>query len=162
MLGRLYYVVFNNVAVTVQQSLFYIKPAADKICVIEKVILAASGGNADAGDAQEELYEIGIRFVPATVTASSGGSSVTPVPNLVNDAAAGFTARTNDTTKTTSSGTILTRVADGWNSRVPYLWEPQPEHRIVVANAAALDVVLNTTPADSILLNGSIAVRELP
>lgn len=161
-LGRLYSVEFNNVAVTAQQTFFYIKPAADKICIIEKVVLACSGVAADAGDAQEELYELGFRYVPATVTASSGGGSFTPTPNLVNDAAAGFTARINDTTKTTSSGTILTRFADGWNSRVPYIYEPQPEHQTVVANAAAFDVVLNSTPTDSVLMSGTIYVRELP
>ncbi len=138
------------------------KPAPDKVCIIEKVTLGCSGVGVDAGDAQEELYELGFRYLTATVTASSGGSSFTPVPNLVNDAAAGFTARINDTTKTTSSGSTATRWADTWNSRVPYMYEPQPEHQTAVGNAAAFDVVLNSTPGDSVLMNGTLWVRELP
>jgi hypothetical protein len=79
-LGRLYAVEFHAVAVSAQQDLFYIKPAADKICVDRVVYVAASGGNADAGDAQEELFDIELIYLPATVTVGSGGGAFTPVP----------------------------------------------------------------------------------
>lgn len=161
-LGRLYVVEFHAVAATVQQTLFYLKPAADKPIAIELVKIAAAGGSADAGDAQEELFDIECIYLPATVTAGSGGNSFTPSPKCVNDSAAGFTARINDTTKATTSGTALNRDSDGMNSRIPYFWLPAPEHRDIVANAAAFIVNLNTTPADSILLNGTVLVRELP
>jgi hypothetical protein len=160
--GRLYVVEFHNVSATVQQDFFYIKPAADKICIIELVKIAAAGGTADAGDAQEELWDIECLYLPATVTASSGGNSFTPVPKLVNDTAAGFTARINDTTKATSSGTAVNRDSDGMNNRIPYIWNPNPEHRDIVANAAAFVCRLNTTPNDAILLNGTMLVREMP
>jgi hypothetical protein len=161
-IGRAYVVEFHNVAITAQQDLFYIKPAADKICVIEKVLLHVVGGTADAGDAQEELLDVEMCYIPATVTASSGGNSFTPQPLAINDAAAGFTARINDTTKATSSGTIVNRGSAGWNSRSEHLWLPAPEHRVLVANAAAVTYRLNTTPADSITANGEMIVRELP
>lgn len=161
-LGRLYVVEFHNVSVTAQQTFFYIKPAADKICVIEAVYLAASGVAADAADAQEELLEVALCYIPATVTAGSGGGAFTPTPKSVNDSAAGFTARINDTTKTTSSGTILNRHSDAWNSRVPYVYMPPPEHRDLVANAAAIDFRLNSTPTDAVLMNGTMYVREMP
>lgn len=160
--GRLYVVEFHNVAITVQQDLFYIKPAADKICFVELVKIAVVGGTADAGDAQEELYDIECCYIPATVTASSGGNSMTPNPKAVNDTAASFTARINDTTKATSSGTIVNRDSDGMNSRNPYFWLPAPEHCDIIANAAAFVCRLNTTPADSITCNGTMLVRELP
>lgn len=162
LLGRVYTAPFVAVAITAQQDLFYIKPAADKICIIEQCRLANVGGTADAGDAQEEDFDIEFLYVPAAVTASSGGTAPTPQPDLINDAAAGFTARVNDTTKATSSGTIVVRDVDGWNVRSPYLWLPAPEHRPVVANAAAFVVRLNTTPADSITVSGSLKIRELP
>lgn len=161
-LGRGYTVSFVAVSITAQQDLFYIKPAADKICVIEAIWLGANGGNADAGDAQEELYDLEILYIPATVTAGSGGSAPTPQPLAINDSAAGFTARVNDTTKATTSGTITNRYPIGWNSRVPLEWIPAPEHRLIVANAAAIVARLNTTPADAILVNGTMVVRELP
>lgn len=160
--GRLYVVEFHNVAVSVQQDFIYCKPAADKICILEAVYLGVVGGTADAGDAQEELFDIEIIRVPATVTASSGGSSFTPTPQMLNDAAAGFTARINDTTKATTSGSLLVLHADAMNSRVPYVYMPIPEHRDATANAGALVVRLNTTPNDSVTMNGKALIRELP
>lgn len=161
-LGRIYAVEFHNVAITAQQDLFYIKPAADKICIIEAIYLSNIGGAADAGDAQEELYDVEIIYVPATVTPSSGGASATPQPLMINDSTAGFTARTNDTSKATTSGSLANRHSDGWNVRIPYQYTPLPEHRIIVANAAAIVFRLNTTPADSILVSGTMYVREMP
>lgn len=161
--GRLYVVSFRAVSVTATQDLFYIKPAADKPCVLEAVYLSNVGIAADAGDAQEELLQINIAYVPATVTAGTGGTSPTIVPMYVNDAAAGFTARANDmTTLATSSGTIVYRHSDGFNVRVPYVYLPPPEHRTIVGNAAALTVRLDSAPTDAILLSGTALVRELP
>jgi hypothetical protein len=161
-LGRAYTIIFAAVSCTAQQDLIYIKPAADKITIIEMVKLAASGGTADAGDAQEELLDVELIRVPATVTASSGGGTYTPGPLAVNDTAYSGTARINDTTKATTSGTIKVLDADGFNNRVPYLYLPAPEHRPIVANAEAIVFRLNTTPADAILLSGTMIIRELP
>lgn len=161
-LGRLYAVTFVNVTVSAQQDLFYIKPAADKMILVESVKLAVVGGTADAADAQEELLDIELVRVPATVTVGSGGSAFTPLPIPVNDSAAGFTARTNDTTKATTSGTLQVVDADGMNSRVPYQYLPAPEHRIPIANAQAIVCRLNTTPNDALAVNGTMLIRELP
>jgi len=160
--GRLYTVEFHNVAVTAQQDFFYIKPAADKICFIEMVKIAVAGVALDAGDAQEELYDIELIRVPATVTVGSGGGAFTPIPTDVNDVAAAFTARINDTTKATTSASLGVLDADGMNSRAPYLYLPAPEHREVVANAQAIVGRLNSTPGDSALFSGTMKVRELP
>jgi hypothetical protein len=160
--GRAYEVNFSAVAITAKQDLFYIKPAADKICVIEALYLSNVGGAADAGDAQEELYDLRIIRVPATVTVGSGGTSPTPNPLSTNDAAAGFTARVNDTTVATTSGTLLQLHNDGWNVRVPYVWMPPPEHRLLVANAQAIVARLESTPADSITCSGTMIIREMP
>jgi hypothetical protein len=151
-LGRLYTVTFVGVSATAAQDLFYIKPAADKPCILEAVYLSNVGGTADAGDAQEELLRLEVIRLPATVTAGSVGT---------NDTAAGFTARVNDTTVATTSGTALTEHADGFNVRVGWIFTPPPEHRIMVANAQAVVVRLNTAPADAILISGTAYVREL-
>lgn len=161
-IGRAYSVTFANVAITAQQDLIYIKPAADKICIIEAVKFAVAGAAGDAGDAQEELFDIELIRVQATVTVGSGGSAFTPNPLATNDTAAGFTARINDTTKATTSTSLLVLDADGMNSRVPYIYIPAPEHRPIVANAQAVVLRLNTTPTDSITCNGTMIVRELP
>jgi len=164
-IGRAYSLTFTAVAITAVQDLFYVKPAADKICVIEAVYLSNVGGTADAGDAQEELLRVECNRLPATVTVGSGGSASatgTLNPLAVNDAAAGFTGRTNDTTPATTSGTARTLHADGWNIRVPYVWLPPPEHRLLVANAEAIVFKLNTAPNDSVTCSGTMIVRELP
>lgn len=161
-LGRAYVVSFQAVAMTAQQDLFYIKPAADKPVFIEQAKVAVIGGTADAADAQEELLSIEQIYVPATVTAGSGGNSATPQPLAINDTAASFTARINDTTPATTSGSLTRRDSDGWNNRIPYLWLPAPEHRPIIASAAAWCLRLTTTPADSITVNGSLIVREIP
>lgn len=161
-LGRAYVVPFNNVSIAAKQDFFYIKPAADKICVIEAVYLSNVGIAADAGDAQEELWDIRMIRLPATVTAGSVGTAPTPNPLSTNDAAAGFTARVNDTTVATTSGTALQLHNDGLNVRVPYVWMPPPEHRPIVANAQAIVFRLESIPTDAVLFNGSMIVRELP
>lgn len=161
-LGRAYAVEFHNVAIAAQQDLFYIKPAADKPCLIEEIKVSNVGIAADAGDAQEELWDVELIRVPATVTVGSGGTAPTPNPLAANDAAAGFTARVNDTTKATTSGTLLNQDSDGTNIRIPYLWVPAPEHRPVVANAQAIVFRLNSTPTDSVTMNGRMLVREIP
>jgi hypothetical protein len=164
-LGRAYAVTFSNVTLTNaggDQDLFYIKPAADKPCVIEAVYLSNVGGTADAADAQEELVRLEALRLPATVTAGSGGTAPTPNPISTNDTAAGFTARVNDTTVATTSGTALSLHQDGWNVRVPYVWMPPPEHRLLVANAQAIVFRLASTLTDDMAANGTMIVRELP
>ena len=158
--ARLFVVEFHNVTVSAQQDFFYIKPAADKPVSIEAVYIAMVGGTADAGDAQEELLDIEIIQLPATVTVGSGGSSFTPVPKVVGDTA-GFTGRINDTTKATTSGTAVNRFSGGMNNRVPFEYVPPIEHRDWLANAVAQVVRLNTTPADSTVMNGTCLVREI-
>lgn len=161
-LGRAYSLEFHNISVSAQQDFFYIKPAADKICLLEAVYLSNAGGAADAGDAQEELWRLEIIRLPSTVTVGSGGSAPTPTPLAVNDTAAGFTGRTNDTTVATTSGTATNLHSDGLNVRIPYVYLPPPEHRIIVANAQAVVVRLVSTPADAVTMNGVAIVRELP
>lgn len=161
-LGRAYAVEFHAVAVAAQQDFFYIKPTTDKICAIEAVYLSNVGVAADAGDAQEELLRVELIRLPATVTAGSVGNSMTPNPLSTNDTAAGFTARINDTTVATTSGTALNLHSDGWNVRIPYVYLPPPEHRVLVANAQAVVFRLVSTPTDSVTCNGTMIVRELP
>lgn len=161
--GRLYALTFENVTISAAQDLFYIKPAADKPCVLEAVYLSNVGGTTDAGDAQEELLRLVVNRLPATVTVGSGGSaSGTGTLNAVstNDAAAGFTGRTNDTTPATTSGTARTLHPDGWNVRIPYVYMPPPEHRLWVGNAEALVFKLLSTPADALSVSAVAYIRE--
>lgn len=159
--GRMYKITDAARAWTVQGDLAYLKPAADKICKVEYVVVAASGGTADAGDGQEELYDIEIIRLNATVTAGSGGVAFTPIKQLINDGAAGATCRVGDTTKATATTTEILH-ADGMNNRNPFLWYCKDDQEEWIANAGGVVVRLNTTPADSILLSTTVGFRELP
>lgn len=161
--GRAYTVSFQGVAISVKQDLFYVKPAADKLTVIEAIYLSNVGVGLDAGDANEELLDVQLMYLPATVTAGSGGSTPTARPLNVSDTAYGGTVRVNDTTVATSSGTRYPLHPDGWNVRVPYVYMPPPEHRATVGNAAAIVFRLAETGsamADAITCNGCMYIRE--
>jgi hypothetical protein len=159
--GRLYAVTFTAVTVSAAQDLFYLKPAADKPIWLEHVKIAVVGGTADAADAQEELLDIRVARLTATVTVGSGGGAFTPLPIQASDTAAGFTARINDTTIATTSGAIQVLDADMMNNRVGYQYLPAPEHRAHCVNAAALVVRLTGAPADALSVSGTALVREL-
>src|SRR5947207_230889 len=133
-LGRAYSITFDNQTLATADGnvdLFSIVPAADKICILEGFYLSNVGGTADAGDAQEELLRLRIlRLITPTIT---GGTTFTPLPLSRNDGAAGFTARYYHATVATATTTEAMH-SDGWNVRVPYVWMPPPEHRLLIAS----------------------------
>lgn len=159
--GRLYTVTARNQSLTAQVDFVYLKPAADKPIWLEKFKVVVAGGTADAGDAQEELLETQLIYLPSTVTAGSGGASFTPNPINPADSAAGFTARTGDTTKATTSGTSVDKDLDMLNNRIGTYELLAPEHRIYCPSPAALALRLNTTPADAIIMSWLALVREI-
>lgn len=162
--GRGYAVTFVAVSVAAKQDLFYIKPAADKTTIIEAIYLSNVGVAADAGDAQEELLDVQLLYLPATVTAGSVGTAPTARPALVGDTAYGGSCRVNDTTVATSSGTRYPVHADSWNVRIPYVYMPPPENRVEVSNAAAIVFRLGengSVMADAISCSGTMFIREL-
>lgn len=161
--ARWYSVAFTNKTLTsAVQEFFYLKPAADKPIVIGGAIITSVGAQADTGDAKEDEWRIELIYLPATVTASSGGAAGTINPLKINDAAAGFTARVNDTSVATTSGTAATLHADGMNNRIGFVYTPLPELRVTVANAAAIVLRLNSAPVLATnVVNGTIYVGEL-
>jgi hypothetical protein len=143
-------------------DLFYLKPAADKPIRLRGISLSQSS---EIGDAGEEGLQIDIIALPATVTAGSGGSAVTPVDvDSRANTTAGFTARCNDTTIATTNGTAVTKEKISWNERnTPYeKWWPDERYAPNVANAAAIVVRCMTTPADDMTIAIVAYVEELP
>lgn len=160
MIGRVYMVSFENVAVAAAQDLFDVAVADDQPCYIAGLTLDNVGGTADAGDAQEELLRI--RFVRGFATVGSAGNSFTPVPRATKDAASGFTARINDTTiAVVGAGTTVVGPVLGWNTRIP-LREFWPEELMFGASQTETRIVVQllSTPADSFQCSGSLYVYE--
>lgn len=144
-------------------DLLSLQPADDKPVRLVGWIL---GQSTEVGDAQEENLRITVRHMTATVTIGSGGSSVTPVANRPGTAdvvAAGFTARCNDTTVATTSGTSTVMEELGWNIRSsPWeRWIPE-ELRPIAMQGEVLIVRMESTPADDITGELVFFVEELP
>ena len=154
-MGRIYTIQFNGVAVTAQQDLFEIVAPSSAIVAIHEIGL---GQTTEVGDAEEEMFSLLLKS--GSTTSGSGGTTPTPVPLLIGDAAAGLTAEVNNTTKATV-GTIVTHHAWAWNVRVPFQVIWTPETRPVLAPSRRGTLELATTPADSAALNGYMIVEEI-
>jgi hypothetical protein len=103
---------------------------------------------------------LSIKYLPATVTAGSGGSSVTPRPINDTDAAATFTARANDTTRATTNGTSYTQ----WSSSIQltngWVRLPMPEGIWSYKPSTACVIGLEVAPGSATTMNGSCMVEE--
>jgi len=154
MIARNYTVSFTGVAVTAQQDFFEIVAAAGKNVELVGLFLSQS---TEVGDVQEEGLSVMIKS--GATTSGSGGSAPTPIPLTVTDAAAGFTAEANNTTKATV-GTIVTHHADNWNVRMPFILLFPEDMRVQLTGSRRMTVELGTTPADSITMSGTMYLRE--
>jgi len=151
---RTYTVIFNGVAATVQQDLFAFLAAAGKPFELCELHLSQSNR---VGDAQEE--ELTYLIKTGATTAGSGGTAPTPIPTGITSAAAGFTARVNDTTKA-SAGTIVTKFINNWNIRGEEIkiW---PENlRYWCTGGERMTIELAKTPSVSITISGTAVIRE--
>jgi hypothetical protein len=156
-MSRMYTISFTGVAVTAAQDLFALVPGANRPVRIAGIMLSQT---TDYGDAQEEGLPLLLRRGQTTV--GSGGSVGTAVRIDASDAAAGFTARVNDTTQA-SGGSPEVVFADSWNVRMPYLVMFPPEMRPTVDAAGnRMTLELAGAPADSITMRGTLWVEELP
>jgi hypothetical protein len=106
---RPYVVGSENIAVSAAQDLLQIKGAAGKILEILRVWAGAT----DTTLVTAQGLRFRCRYLPATVTDGSGGSTSTPRPFDPGDAAASFTCLTNNTTQATTSGTAAVLPVEG-------------------------------------------------
>jgi hypothetical protein len=109
------------------------------------------------GDTAEEGVRVTVNRLPATMTVGSGGSAITATKALddySNSDVWNMTARANDTTPGTSSGTAEILGEIGWNERLsPYdFFYPEsrfcPTIRQSGANLTGITITQQTTVAD--------------
>lgn len=155
-MGRKYWVDMPPVAITVAADLFELTPADDKPI---RVLALNLHQTTELGDAAEEQFSL--VWVRGHTTSGSGGATPTPRPCNPSDAAAGFTAETNNTTAA-SVGTTVNLPRHGWNVRCP-LERPYTPDEAPEASQANTTLVLRmaAAPADSITIGGCILVEEL-
>jgi hypothetical protein len=108
-MARAYTVSFENVTISAAQDLAVVKGSTGKTCRIKRVWLGATSTTLQTA----QSLRLRCRYLPATVTNGLGGTAPTPVPLDPGDAAAAATARVNDTTPSTTSGTAVVLMAQG-------------------------------------------------
>lgn len=122
------------------------------------------GQTSEIGDAMEENVRVTVTRLPATFTVGSGGSAVTAAatPGASTDTVWGFTARANDTTVATTSGTAQVLDEIGWNLRnSPYEhWYPDERFCPGAFNTQGLVVRLESTLLDDITFTGVAWIQE--
>lgn len=152
-MGRIYAVSYNGTITAAggDTDLISIQPASNKPVRLRGFRLSQIS---EVGDAQEEGIRVTVKRLPATFTVGSGGSAITALPTLADsaDTVWSFTARCNDTTISTSSGTVQILEELGWNERnTPCdFWYPDAAFCPKAKNGEGLVVRLETTLADDL------------
>ncbi len=151
---RTYSVSFEQVAVSAPQDLLQIKGAAGTMLRITRVWWGATDTTAPTN----QQLSARCRFLPATVTDGSGGSSPTPQPFDPGDAAASFTAKANSTTKATTglTASILEEHGDNIFTGYDYMF-PRPP---LVGPSESFVFELLSTVTGTVHLSGGATVEE--
>jgi hypothetical protein len=149
-MGRIYSASFTEVAVSAQQDLFQIE-ALTTPAIIHAVFLSQTS---DLGDAASEGLSILIRRVTDAVTNDIAEAALDG-----GDAAANADIAVNETTELVTGATTIH--SEAWNILTPFVYLPPPELRPIVQIGNVITVNLNTTPADSITMSGTLYFEEL-
>jgi hypothetical protein len=153
--GRTYTINFRGVSISAVQDLCAAYAGASMGIEIVSLTLG------QITQTSVEELQISIKRLPATVTNGSGGSSMTPTPDVDTDAAATFTSRINDTTPATTSGTAVYPHVDTWNLVNGYQWIFPERARPSCKLSEALVFSLDSAPAAARTVSGSMKVHEL-
>jgi hypothetical protein len=148
----MYSATFEEVAVTVAQDLFQILAPADSAVVLHSLVISQSS---DAGDAASEQLNI---LIHRGSTNGSGGSTPTPTPLHLGDAAAGTVVEANNTSQGTE-GTFIHSEAFNVMAGLQIVWTP--ETRPIVSPSDLLHIELQTAPADSLTMSGTVYFEEI-
>jgi hypothetical protein len=148
----MYTATFEEVAVTAVQDLFEIVSAADSVTVIHSIKISQSS---DAGDSESEQLNM---LIHRGSTSGSGGSTPTPAPMNLGDAAFGGTVEANNTSQSTE-GTILGSYCFNVMAGLDIVFTP--EERIVISPSGRVIIELQTAPNDSLTMSGTVVLEEI-
>jgi hypothetical protein len=157
MIGRFYAVTYNGTITAAggNTDLLSVQPADDKPVYL---LGWSIGQTSEVGDTQEEGLRVTVQVLPATFTVGSGGTLVTAQPPVGDNGGPtwSFTARCNDTTVATTSGTAIPRGEFGWNERAtPWdYWYPHERLYPYASQGQGLVVRNESTANDD--LTGSV------
>lgn len=152
---RRYVVTSEAVSVSAPQDLVQLKGASGKIVRI----LGVKCGATDTTLPTAQMMSTRCRFLPATVSDGSGGSTPTPQKVDPGDAAASCTALANNTSKATTNGTAVIVHESGWHiyAGEDYLF-PDP---IIVGPSESFVYELLSTVTGTVHLSTKLILEEL-
>jgi len=154
----MYTVNFENVSVTAAQDLVQITgPSAGKIIKVHRVWLS----NVDTSLITGQAVRLRCRYLPATVTVGSGGTTgITPSKkeDQGDAACSSTTAATNNTTPATTSGTAVVLMGHGTHLYVPF--DHVFTKPIIVGPSTAFVFELLSTVSASAKMNGGCDISE--
>ena len=151
-MGRMYSATFEEVAVTAAQDLFQILAPADSTVSLHWLVITQSS---DAGDSESEQLNV---LIHRGSTNGSGGSTPTPTPMNLGDAAAGTVVEANNTSQGTE-GTFIHSESFNVMAGLNIVWTP--ETRPQISPSDLLHIELQTAPADSLTMSGTVYFEEL-
>lgn len=152
---RTYNVTFSAVTVTAPQDLVQVKGATGKMLRILRMWLAAT----DTASPTAQQLQIRARVLPTAVTDGSGGAAPTPAKNDQGDAAATFTALTNNTGKATTSGTAVVVEENGCHISAGYEFQFSRPPTIAVNQSFVFELL--STVTGTVHLSGGVTVEEI-
>lgn len=152
---RFYTVNFENISVSAAQDLLEISPADDKPIRLKSVVGSVSDSETN------EQFRVTLKRASGAFTSGSGGGTPTTAKMNPLDAAAGFTAERNNTTRATG-GTIDTLWGEGFPSQGGFNITPLPGGEIVASQGEALIVGLENAPGAATTFSVTALIEELP
>lgn len=152
---RVYHATFSNVSISAVQDLFSEQATATMAFEVHESVIGQVTATA-VGNLRISLHRL-----PATFTVGSGGSGATNQPSNFGDAAATLSARVNDTTQATTSGTNTVLRADVFNVINGWQYLPAPEDRYQIKISQGFVVSLDTAPGSAETMNGTLSLAEI-
>lgn len=154
-MGRLYTASFEDVSVAAAQDLISLLATPNMALRIHRIVLGQRSLTT------WEAKPIRLRRFPVTVTVGSGGSAPTPRTIEPSDAAATATARANDTTAMTSSGTALTIHTRMFEFLNGVDWVLMPRETILIRPSEGFALNLPTAPSGATNMSASVTFEEM-
>lgn len=154
---RMYTVTFKNTSISAAQDLVALKGSTGKVCFVRRVWIYMN----DTTLQTAQGLRLNCKYASATITLGSGGSAPTPRPLDAGDAAASFTARVNDTTPATTSGSFVDIMPAGGHNYagLDYTW-PTLEWPVFGLNEGFVFELLSTV-SGTCAFSGGATVGEI-
>lgn len=155
-MGRPYSISTGDVSVSASQDLINITATAAMAFDVLRVVVGQRSLATNW-----EAKPLRLRRMPATVTAGSGGSSLTPRRGIFGDAAPTITAHGNDTTPMTTGGTAEDLMQDMFVFFNGLLWVMTPREKLTITISQGLALNLPTAPSGASNMSATVWVEEI-